>query len=445
MRKEIANQYEACFSSVIDSVLKQTVSKNATASEVSLSITQGLSIAVRLGDVDTVEHTKDKAIGITVYFGQRKGSVSTTDTSESAIEKAVDKACEIAQSMVEDPCVGLADPELMATDYPELSLYHPWDISVDEAVNLAIGCENVGRHHASITNSDGVSLNTYQGYQMYGNSYGFKGGYATTRHNVSCVLIAGEGSGMKRDYYYTVARSHHDLENLEEVAAQAAKNTLARLNAKSVDTCQVPVIFSSEVARSLLGGFLSAVSGGQLYRKSSFLLDSLGKQIFPDWISMVEKPHMAKGLASSPFDDEGVATKERSLVDSGVLKQYILSSYSARRLGMTTTGNAGGLHNLIVSNSSVTFSEMIKHIKQGFLVTELMGHGANVVTGDYSQGASGFWIVNGEIAYPVEGVTIAGNLIEMYQNIEAISTDTDHRGTVQTGSILLNKMTVAGG
>jgi PmbA protein len=430
---------------IIANVLQMAKSKGATAAEVSTSVSSGFSVDVRMGDVETVEHNRDKGIGITVYFGQRKGSASTSDTRPEAIASTVEAASHIAKYTSEDEFAGLASPELMAYHYPELSLNHVWKLSVAQAIELAKECEQIGMAcDKRITNSDGSNVSTYQQFYIYGNSHGFIGNYTSTQHQINCMLIAKEGSSMQRDYSYSVARDFQDLENVTTIGRKAAARTIRRLNAKRLSTRQAPVIFESEVAPGLLGSFIHAISGGNLYRKSSFLLDHLGKKVFPDFITLHEDPHVMKGLGSAPFDGDGVITSARDVVKNGVLEGYVLSSYSARKLGMKTTGNAGGIHNLYINTSDMNLEGLLKKMDTGFLVTELMGHGVNLVTGDYSRGASGFWVEKGVIQYPVEEVTIAGNLRDMFKNLVAVGNDVDLRRVIQTGSILLENMTIAG-
>ena len=426
-------------------VLAIAKAKGATAAEVATSISSGFSVDIRMGEVETIEHNRDKGIGITVYFDQRKGSASTSDTSEEAIAATVEAACHIAQFTSEDQFSGLAPAELMALHYPDLSLNHPWSITVAQAIELAKQCEQVGMScDKRITNSEGASVATYQQFYIYGNSHGFIGDYASTQHHINCMLIAKEGGNMQRDYSYSVARDYQDLENVNTIGRKAAARTVRRLNAKRLSTRQAPVIFEAEIASGLLSCFIQAISGGNLYRKSSFLLDHLGQQIFPDFINIHEDPHVLKAKGSAPFDGEGVITRPRDLVTKGILNGYVLSSYSARKLGMQTTGNAGGIHNLYINTSDMDLDALLKKMDTGFLVTELLGHGVNIVTGDYSRGASGFWVEKGVIQYPVEEITIAGNLRDMFKNLVAIGNDVDRRHVICTGSILLDHMTIAG-
>ncbi len=426
-------------------ILDEAKAQGATSAEVSVSQGIGFSISVRMGVVETVEYHRDKGIGITVYFGKRKGSASTSDPGADAIKAVVSAASRIAQLSGEDPYAGLADAELMAKTYPDLDLYHPWYIEPEQAIAMALECENQARAvDKRIVNSEGASVSTYQSVGVYGNSHGFIGGYPSSRHSISCSLVGQDAKGMQRDGYYTIARDANDLLSVALVAKEAAVRTVKRLGARRLKTCTVPVIFQAEIARGLIGSFLGAISGGNLYRKSSFLIDHLGKKVFADNISLYERPHIPKGFGSAPFDGEGVATHDRDLVTNGVLQGYLLGSYSARKLGMKTTGNAGGAHNILIKTSDHDLPSLLKQMGKGLLVTEVMGQGVNLVTGDYSRGASGFWVENGEIQYPVEEITIAGNLRDMYQHLVAVGNDIDRRGSIHTGSILLDSMMVAG-
>jgi len=417
----------------------------ASAAEVGASLAGGLSVTVRKGEVETLEHQRDRGFSVTVYFGQRKGSASTSDLAPRAIEETVDKACTIARYTAEDACAGLPDPDCMAADPPDLDLDHPWDLEPDQAVALARDCEAAGlQADERITNTEGGSLSSHRGLRVYANTHGFSGGYASTSHSVSCALIAGKGDHMQRDYWYTLSRCADALESPEAVGRRAAERTLRRLGARKLSTRSVPVIFVAELARGFLGHLVGAVKGGAQYRKASFLLDAAGTQVLPVWMSLEERPHIMRGMGSAPFDAEGVATHDRMLVEAGVLQGYVLSSYSARRLGLRTTGNAGGIHNLRVLGDGRDFAALLQQMGRGLVVTELMGQGVNGVTGDYSRGASGFWVEGGEIAHPVHEVTIAGNLKDLYLDIQAIGSDVDTRGVIQSGSLLIGRMTVAG-
>lgn len=430
---------------LVEEVLRETARQSASAAEAAISTSSGLSVTVRLGEVETIEHVRDKGLGVNAYFGQKKGSASTTDFAPEAIKETVRAACEIARYTAEDPCAGLADAELMAGEVPDLELFHPWDLEPDAAIGLALESEDVARSvDPRITNSEGASVDRYRQSHVYGNSHGFIGGYSGTRHSISCSVIAQDDAGMQRDHWYTVARDPEDLEGAAAVGRKAGERALRRLDARQVPTCSVPVLFAAEVASGLFAHFVAAVSGGNLYRNASFLVDHLGRQIFPAHLRMHEQPHLHKGLGSAPFDNEGVATRARDIVSEGVLQGYVLSSYSARKLGMQTTGNAGGVHNLTVEPGAHGFDELVRLMGEGLIVTDLMGMGINIVTGDYSRGASGYWVEGGEIRYPVQEITIAGNLREMFQRIREVGRDVDHRSNVRTGSVLIERMTVAG-
>lgn len=435
----------AAVQDVVTDALACAKQHGASAAEVGASISVGFSVTVRMGTVDTVEYHRDKGIGVTVYFGQRKGSASTTDTSPEAIKSTVEAACHIAKVTSEDECAGLADKALMAFDYPDLDLSHPWGLTVEEAIEKATSCEDFGRSlDKRITNSEGVTIATNQTFSMYGNSHGFIGGYPSTRHYLGCVLVAKEGEEMQRDHYYTTARDVESLGSGKDVARQAVDRTVKRLGARSIPTCESSVIFAADIARSLIGNFLSSISGGNLYRRSSFLCDMLENPVFAPHIHLYERPHLLKGLGSAPFDSEGVKTNDKDIVSDGVLRTYLLDSYSGRKLGMQTTGNADGVYNLFIDTSELDFDALLKEMDTGLLVTELMGQGVNIITGDYSRGVVGYWVEKGEIQFPVEGITIAGNLRDMFLNLLAVGNDVDIRGNIRTGSILLDKMIIAG-
>jgi PmbA protein len=431
---------------IIAQVLEEARARGATAAEAAVSQNSGLSIGVRLGQVETLEHQRDRSLGLTVYFGQRKASASTADFSAAAVQATVAKACSIARFTAEDACAGLADANLMQTRVIDLDLSHPWDIDAPAAIELARECEAAALAvDPRINNSEGASLSTHRGLHVYGNTHGFVGGYPTTSHSLSCVVLAGSGDEMQRDYWYSTARDWRDLQSARSIGETAARRTLARLAPRKLSTRRAPVLFVPEIARGLIAHFVGAIRGSSQYRESSFLLNAAGQQVFPQNIRISERPHIAKALASAPFDDEGVATQDRELVVDGVLQQYILSSYSARKLGLTTTGNAGGAHNLLVSSTDAGGLEaQLKRLGTGLLVGELMGQGVNPITGDYSRGAAGFWVENGELQYPVAEVTIAGNLKQMLRTIASIGDDVDVRGGIRTGSILLEEMTIAG-
>jgi PmbA protein len=417
----------------------------ASAAETEASEGSGLSLGVRHGELETIEHNRDKGIAVTVYLGQRRGHASTSDFSPDALARTVEKALTIARFTAEDDCAGLADADLLARETPDLDLFHPWNIGVEDAVELARACEGAALVvDPRITNSEGASLSSQVSHFIYANSLGFSGGYPGSRQSLSCAVIAEEDGAMQRDYWYTTARAAADMDTPESVGRRAGERTVRRLNGRKLATRQCPVLFEAPIATGLIASFVSAVSGGHLYRKSSFLLDSLGTKVFPDFFQLRERPFLPRGLSSAPFDSEGVATRERDVVKDGVLRGYFLGSYSARKLGMKSTGNAGGNHNLIVPPTGEDFTALLKKMDTGLLVTELLGHGLNMVTGDYSRGAAGFWVENGEIAYPVEEITVAGNLKSMFQGIVALGTDLETRGSRQVGSILIDHMTVAG-
>ncbi|WP_020159148.1 metalloprotease PmbA [Methylobacter marinus] len=430
---------------IVQSILDEAKNQGASAADAGLSQESGLSVTARLGDVETIEHHRDQGLGVTVYFGQRKGSASSTDLSPESIRETVSAACSIARYTSEDEYAGLPEKELLATEFPDLDLNHPWDLRADEAIALAIECENAARgYHAEISNSEGASVNTHQGLRVMGNTLGFLQGYASTRHSLSCSVLAQRGDSMQRDYWYTVARDANNLESAADVGRKAAERTLRRLQARSLSTRQCPVMYAAEVASGLLGSFIAAISGGNLYRKSSFLLDALDKQVFPEFVRIHEQPYLKGALGSANYDGEGVATQTRDIVSGGILRGYVLSSYSARKLGMPSTGNAGGVHNLTIDPGAYDYQGMLRQLHTGLLVTELMGQGVNMVTGDYSRGAAGFWVENGEIQYPVEEITIAGNLKDMFRNIVAVGNDVDYRGNIRTGSILVERLSIAG-
>lgn len=430
---------------VVQQLLDEAKQQGASAAEAAFSVDNGLSVSARLGDVETIEYHCDQGIGVTVYFGQQKGSASTNDVSQDSLIETVKAACSIARYASADEFAGLPDPQLLATEFPDLDLNHPWAIDAEKAIDLAIECENAARgYDKAISNSEGASISSHQGTRVFGNSLGFLQGYQSSRHSISCSVLAGSGDAMQRDYWYSVARNADLLESAQQVGEKAGQRTVARLGARSLSSRHCPVLFAAEMASGLIGSLLGAISGGSLYRKSSFLLDSLATQILPDFVRIHEQPLLIGGMGSASYDAEGVATKAHDIVSQGVLQSYILSSYSARKLGMQTTGNAGGVHNLIVEPGENDFSGMLKLLGTGLLATELMGQGVNRVTGDYSRGASGFWVENGVIQYPVQEITIAGNLKTMLRNMVAIGNDVDLRGNTRVGSILLEQMAIAG-
>ncbi|HMM53448.1 MAG TPA: metalloprotease PmbA [Candidatus Desulfobacillus sp.] len=426
-------------------ILDHARARGASACETDISEGYGQSVTVRLGEVETIEYNRDKAAGVTVYLGQRRGHASTSDFSPEALRATVDAALSIARFTAPDDAAGLPEPELLAREAPDLDLYHPWDLTVPEAIELARRCEAAAfAVSPRVKNSEGASVSAQQSHFVAANSLGFMGGYASSRHYLSCSVIAGEGDAMQRDDWYSSRRDPAELAQPEALGEYAARRALARLGARKIATCEVPVIFEAPLAAALIGNFVYAASGGSLYRKSSFLLDSLGTQVFSPQVHISERPRLPRGLASSPFDDDGVATRDREVVAAGVLQGYFLSTYSARKLGMRTTGNAGGAHNLLVRPGERDLAGLAALMGRGLLVTELLGQGVNYVTGDYSRGACGYWVENGEIGHPVEEITIAGNLREMLRGIVAVGSDVLVRGSKQVGSILVERMTVAG-
>jgi PmbA protein len=437
---------QADLQSIIELALQEAQVRGASQADAAVSQDTGLSVGVRLGEVETLEHQRDRSMGITVYFGKRKGSASTADFSLDAVRATVAKACSIARFTAEDACSGLADADLMARSPPSLDLSHPWSVSADRAIEIAKTCEAAALAFDSrINNSEGASVSTHQGLHVYGNTHGFIGGYPATSHTVSCVVLAGSGEDMQRDYSYTSSRDWRELEDAEAVGRESARRTIARLDPRKISTRRSPVLYVPELARGLMGHLIVAVRGSSQYREASFLLNAAGQQVLPAGFSIAERPHIPKAMGSAAFDDEGVATQERELVIDGVLQGYILSSYSARKLGLKTTGNAGGAHNLLVAPSLPGgFEAMLAKLGTGLMVTELMGQGVNTVTGDYSRGAAGFWVENGQLQFPVAEVTIAGNLSAMFKGIAAVGDDIDTRGGIRVGSILLDEMTIAG-
>jgi len=432
---------------LVSFALEEARRQGASQCEADASVSRGLSVSVRLGEVDTVEYQRDRGLAVTVYFGKRKGSASTADLGRAAVLEMVGKACAIARYTAEDPYAGLIEPEALAREVPDLDLDHPWDLTPERAIELACGCEAAGLAvDARVRNSEGGSVGSQRHAGVYGNSHGFLAGYSATSHSLSCSLIAEEGAEMQRDHWYTVARDPADLEDGAQVGRIAGERALARLGARRLTTRKAPVAFTPDVARGLIGHFIGAIRGTSQYRKASFLLGAAGSQVFPALLQMQERPHLPKGLASSPFDQEGAATYDRELVRNGVLDGYVLGSYSARRLGLKSTGNAGGIHNLIVaaSDGGLGAQAFLARLDSGLLVTELMGQGVNGVTGDYSRGASGFWVERGVIQHAVDEVTIAGNLKRMYLDIAAVGSDTDVRGAIRTPSLLVSEMTIAG-
>ena len=426
-------------------VLDQARRLGASGVETEVNEGIGQTVTVRRAEVETIEYNRDKGVGVTVYLDRKRGHASTTDFSPKALQQAVEAALAIARYTASDDCAGLADQDLLATELPDLDLHHPWRLPVEEAMELARRCEAAAfAVDPRLTNSEGASVSTHQHQFVYANSTGFMGGYPSSRHSIYCAVIGDDGDGMQRDDWYAVARDWRELETAEAVGSRAGARCAARLGARRVATTQMPVIFEAPIAGSLISHFVSAVSGGSLYRKSSFLLDSAGEQIFAANVNVHERPLLTKGLGSAAFDDEGVATRERDVVKGGVVGGYFLGSYSARKLGLRSTGNAGGSHNLLLDSTGETFKGLLAKVGTGLLVTDLLGHGVNGVTGDYSRGAAGFWIEGGEIAWPVQEITIAGNLKEMFRGIVAVGDDVVVRGARQCGSILVDRMTIAG-
>ena len=437
------------FEELVDSALAHAKKLGATNAGAEASEGCGLSVSVRKGALETVERNRDKSLGITVYLGKRRGNASTSDFSKAAIQQTVQAAYDIARFTAEDPFAGLPDAKNIAKKHVDLDLFHPWAITSEDAAQIAMECEAAALQTSKhITNSEGAGVSAQQSHFFSAHTNGFRGGYATSRHSLSVAPIAGKGSGMQRDAWYSSMRDATELASPVEVGRYAAQRALSRLKSRKIPTTECPVLFESPLAAGLLGGFVQAVSGGALYRKSTFLLDSMGQQIFPKHINLLEDPFVKRGKGSSPFDDEGVRVKARTVVEDGRVEGYFLSSYSARKLGMKTTGNAGGSHNLVLSSTRTRpgddLDAMLRKLGTGLFVIELMGQGVNYVTGDYSRGASGFWVENGEIAFPVEEITIAGNLKTMFKGIQAIGADTYNYGAKTVGSILINKMKVAG-
>ncbi|MFT5139978.1 MAG: PmbA protein [Lysobacterales bacterium] len=423
-----------------------SLAKKSGADEVAASASThaGMSVNVRLGEVETLEHNRDRGISVTVYVGRSQGHASSADLQPGSVKNCVQHALDIAKYTAQDKCNGLADPDRLACSFPDLDLWHPRPLDVEEAIERALECEAAALADKRISNSEGGSSSSEVGLSVYGNSNDFRGRSGGTRYGQSCVVIAGKNESMQRDYWYDSRRSFGDLETPASTGAEAARRTVARLGARKIKTCRLPVLFAPEVARGIIGHFIGAISGGALYRNASFLKDTLGQQLFPEWFGVTEHPFLQRAVGSAAFDSEGVATNEREIINQGVLNGYVLSSYSARRLGLETTGNAGGVHNLRLTGHKSSFNELLRDMDCGLLVTEVMGQGVSMVTGDYSRGASGFWVENGQIVYPVEEVTIAGNLTKMFSAIRSIGDDRDERSNIQAGSILLDGLTIAG-
>lgn len=426
-------------------ILKEARNQGASSAEADVSIDHGISVDVRLGEIETLEHHRDHSVAITVYKGQSKGTASCNDLAESALQGAVKHACSMANYTASDQYAGLAEAEYMAKDMPDLDLYHPWSLTVDDYIELARQTENAAlEYDQRICNSEGASINSHGGASVYGNTHGFIGGYAVSRHSLSCMVIAGGKDEMQRSYWYSTSRVPNALQLPKEIGEEAAKRALDRLGSRKLPTGKSPVLFVPETARGLLGSFIAAIRGSAIYRKASFLLDKKGARIFPANTHIHEQPHLLRAVGSAPFDNEGVATYARDIISEGILRDYVLDSYSARKLGLRTTANSGGVRNLIIDSGAYDYAGLIKNMHKGLIVTEMMGHGVNTVTGDFSQGVSGFWVENGEIQYPVEEITIAGNLKDMFLAIREIGSDVDTRSNIRTGSILIEQMTIAG-
>jgi PmbA protein len=430
---------------IVEQALAEARARGASAAEAGVGVSTGLSVTVRLGEVETLEYQRDRSLGVTVYTGQRKGSASTANLSPAAVQETVAKALSIASFTTDDEFAGLPDASMMAAEVPDLALCHPWALQAPAAIELAKRCEAAAlAEDPRIRNSEGASVSTHQKLRVFGNSHGFVGGYPSTSHSVSCVVLGQSNGEMQRDYWYTAARDWQTLEDFEEVGRKAARRAVRRLGAEKMTTRKAAVLFAPELARGLIGHFVGAISGAAQYRRSSFLLDAGGRQVFPESIALIERPHLPGALGSAPFDGEGVGTRDRDLVTAGVLNGYLLDTYSARKLGLVTTGNAGGVHNLLVQGDMLDPQSLLRKLGTGLLVTEMMGQGVNPVTGDYSRGAAGFWIEDGEIVRPVHEITVAGNLRDMYLGIVALGDDVDRRGAIHCGSLLIERMTIAG-
>jgi len=430
---------------IVSMVLDMARQQGMDQAEVAASHDIGLTATARLWDVESLEYTNDRGIGITVYKDRRKGGASTSDFSVGALREAVQKACTFAKFTASDEYAGLADAELMCKDPPDLDLWHPWDLDAAAAIGIAVECEDAARSHDSrITNSEGATVATHSGVRAYANTHGFLASYPKSSHSLSCIVVGEENGDMERDYWYSAARNAATLESAASVGALAASRTVSRLGARKIRTATAPVLLAPEIARGFIGHAIGAISGGAQYRKSSFLLNAAGEAVFPAFMRIEERPHIPGGMASAPFDADGVRTRDRDLVVDGVLQGYVLSAYSARRLGLNTTGNAGGAHNLIVPGTAEGLDALMREMGTGLVVHELIGQGVNAVTGDYSRGAVGYWVENGTIAYPVHEVTIAGNLRDLYRNIVAIGRDQDCRGGIRCGSVLISEMKIAG-
>ena len=420
--------------------------KAGAEAEVGVTKVAGLSVSSRLEQVENIEFNNDGSLGISVYLGKRKGNASTSDLQSKSIQQAVESALAIAKHTSEDDCAGLADKELMAFDAPDLELYHQADLSVDQALTLAIEAENAALNaDEQIVNSEGATFNSHSGVRVYGNTHGMLQSNLSSRYSLSCSVIAAHGEQLERDYEYTISREFDKLQAPQWVGQQAAFKAVDRLNPQKIKTCEVPVIYYNDVATGLIGHLAGAISGGALYRKSSFLLNHLGKQVLPDWFEISERPHLLRQLASTAFDSEGVRTQNREIITDGVLQTYLMTSYSARKMGLKSTGHAGGIHNWLVKpNREGGLDTLLKEMDTGLLLTEFLGSAINPVTGEYSRGTAGFWVEKGKIQYPVAEITVAGQLQEMFNNIVAVADDVEHRSNIQTGSILIEKMKISG-
>jgi PmbA protein len=439
------NDSEESLKTILADTLEWAKQQGATQAEAGLTVSEGMSVSARMRDVETLEYQKDNGLGISVYFGRHKGTASTSSLEPEAVRKTVMAACDIAKYTSEDPCTGLADADLMATEFSDLDLYHEWDISSDQAIELALQCEAVALDaDERICNSEGATVETGKGISVYGNSHGFLQAMNKTRYSISCSVVAEDEQGMQRDYWYSVHRHPDFLQAVEDVGRIAAERALSRLDAVKLKTGNHPVLFAPEMARGLISHYNAAIGGNAQYRKASFLLDALDTKVFPDFVQLIEQPFKKMALGSANYDGEGVATREQALVRDGVVQTYLLDTYAARKLGRKSTGHASGVHNLTLQDTGKDFDELLKTLDRGLLVTELMGQGVSTVTGDYSRGAAGFWVENGEIQYPVEEITIASNLKEMYQGIVEIGSDIDQRGNILCGSILIENMMIAG-
>ena len=430
---------------MVQHLITQAQKAGADSVAAGVSIDAGLSVTVRLGETETLEFNRDRSLGLTVYFDHRKGSASTADFSPESLSATVQAACDIARYTSRDECAGLADAEHMATVIPDLDLYHPWNLDAEQAIALATDCEDAARQvDARIENSEGGTVSSYVGMRVKANTHGFLAGYRSSYHSISCAVIGKQGDEMQRDYWSFSARDPADLATAAETGRIAGERTIRRLGTQRLSTRQAPVVFAADIASSLFGHFISAVSGSSLYRKSTFLLDYLGKQVFPEHLHIHEQPLLKKGLGSAPYDSEGVATQARDFIKDGILQSYVLNSYSARKLGLTTTGNAGGVRNLSIDPGDKDLNQILRSMDTGLLVTELIGFGVNNITGDYSRGAAGYWVEGGEIQYPVDEITVAGNLKDMFMNIVEVGNDVDLRGNIRSGSVLIEEMTIAG-